>query len=285
MNSIEIRDLSFHYDESEEILKHINLRFDGPSTGIIGQNGAGKTTLVKLLKGLLKPVSGDIFINGINTRGATVASLARHIGLVFQNPNDQIFKNRVLEEVMFGPLNIGQPPAEAHGNALSALDTVGLADRVNENPYDLSLSERKLISIASIVAMQTGIIIFDEPTIAQDYAGKERIKGIIRELVRQGKLVLTIIHDMDFVAEAFERTLVLAEGKVLLEGPIREVYGQAEALQKAHLEPPHVTQLCNRLGVRETFLTVEEFIPFAIKRSKGESKVLPAVNRIGLPVS
>jgi energy-coupling factor transport system ATP-binding protein len=260
MNKIEIRNLHFHYSPGEAILSDITLDFDARSTAIIGQNGAGKTTFVKLLKGLLQPVSGDVLINGINTRSATVAGLARHVGLVFQNPNDQIFKNKVLDEVMFGPLNIGQAPAEARASALAALDMVGLAGRLGDNPYDLSLSERKLISIASIVAMHTDIIIFDEPTIAQDHAGKERIKAIIRTLAQQGKLVLTIIHDMDFVAETFERTLVFAEGKVLLDGSTREVYGQPDVLRQSHLEPPHITQLYNRIGQPGAVLTVDEFI-------------------------
>ncbi|WP_028534948.1 energy-coupling factor ABC transporter ATP-binding protein [Paludibacterium yongneupense] len=260
MNKIEIRKLRFHYSAGEEILSDISLDFDARSTAIIGQNGAGKTTFVKLLKGLLQPVSGDVLIDGINTRDMTVAGLARHVGLVFQNPNDQIFKNKVLDEVMFGPSNIGQSPDEARASALAALQMVGLADKQAENPYDLSLSERKLISIASIVAMHTDIIIFDEPTIAQDHAGKERIKAIIRELAKQGKLVLTIIHDMDFVAETFERTLVFAEGKVLLDGPTREVYGLPGILKQSHLEPPHITQLYNRIGCQGAVLTVEEFI-------------------------
>jgi energy-coupling factor transport system ATP-binding protein len=260
MNKIEIRNLGFHYTEGENILSDISLNFDQRSTAIIGQNGAGKTTFVKLLKGLLKPVKGDVVINGINTRESTVAALARHIGLVFQNPNDQIFKNKVIDEVMFGPLNIGQGEEEARKSALDALDRVGLANRVDANPYDLSLSERKLISIASIVAMNTDIIIFDEPTIAQDHAGKERIKAIIRSLAAEGKLVLTIIHDMDFVAETFERTLVFAQGKVLLDGSTREVYGREEELTKAHLEPPHVTQLYTRIGLPGTVLTVDEFV-------------------------
>jgi energy-coupling factor transport system ATP-binding protein len=265
MDKIEIRNLGFHYTEGENILSDISLRFDQRSTAIIGQNGAGKTTFVKLLKGLLQPVTGDVFIEGINTREATVASLARHIGLVFQNPNDQIFKNRVIDEVMFGPLNIGQSEDEARASAEAALEQVGLADRREANPYDLSLSERKLISIASIVAMNTGIIIFDEPTIAQDHAGKERIKAIVRALAEQGKLVLTIIHDMDFVAETFERTLVFAQGRVLLDGSTREVYSRADELQKSHLEPPHVTQLYSRIGLPGTVLTVDEFV--AARRS------------------
>lgn len=265
MNKIEIKDLHFYYRVEDEILKGLNLSFDTRSTAIIGQNGAGKTTFVKLLKGLLKPTSGDIFINEINTKDVTVAELARHIGLVFQNPNDQIFKNKVMHEIMFGPLNIGQSIEQAEESSINALKMVGLYEKKDENPYDLSLSERKLISIASIVAMNTDIIIFDEPTIAQDYAGKEKIKNIIKELSAKGKLVLAILHDMDFVAETFERTLVFANGKVLLDGTTREVYSHKDILESAYLEPPHVTQLCQKLGVTETFLTVEEFIDYKRK--------------------
>lgn len=265
MNKIEVSDLHFYYRVEDEILKGLNLSFDSRSTAIIGQNGAGKTTFVKLLKGLLKPTSGDILINGINTKDVTVAELAKHIGLVFQNPNDQIFKNKVMDEIMFGPLNIGQSPKEAEENSINALKMVGLYDKKDENPYDLSLSERKLISIASIVAMDTDIIIFDEPTIAQDHTGKEKIKNIIKELSARGKLVLAILHDMDFVAETFERTLVFAMGSVLLDGTTGEVYSHKDMLEAAYLEPPHVTQLCQKLGVTETFLTVEEFINYKKK--------------------
>ncbi|MDV3426497.1 MAG: energy-coupling factor ABC transporter ATP-binding protein [Bacillota bacterium] len=266
MSKIEVKDLHFSYTSGDEILKGINLTFDSRSTAIIGQNGAGKTTFVKLLKGLLKPISGDVIIDGINTKETTVAGLAKHIGLVFQNPNDQIFKNKVIDEVSFGPLNIGQTPEAAMENSIKALNIVGLYEKRNDNPYDLSLSERKLISIASIVAMNTDIIIFDEPTIAQDYHGKEKIKKIIKDLSAEGKLVITIIHDMDFVAETFERTLVFAKGNVLLDGTTRDVYSHKEKLEEAYLEPPNVTQLCQKLNVTETFLTAEEFIEY--KKSK-----------------
>ncbi len=265
MSNIEVRDLHFSYNAGEEILKGIDLDFDDRSTAIIGQNGAGKTTFVKLLKGLLKPTSGYVKINGINTKGTTVAGLAKHIGLVFQNPNDQIFRNKVLDEVMFGPLNIGQNEETAKANSANALEMVGLSGRIDENPYDLSLSERKLISIASILAMDTEIVIFDEPTIAQDYLGRQNIRNIIKTLRNQGKLVLTIIHDMDFVAETFERTLVFSQGKVLLDGSTREVYSHYEELNSAYLEPPHVTQLCQKLGYKDTFLTVDEFVDFKRK--------------------
>ncbi|MFL0248970.1 energy-coupling factor ABC transporter ATP-binding protein [Clostridium neuense] len=260
MNSIEIKELHFYYDKEEEILKGLNLTFDKKSTAIIGQNGAGKTTFVKLLKGLLKPKSGDIIINGVNTKSVSPAKLSKSIGMVFQNPDDQIFKNKVIDEVMFGPLNIGKSRTDAEKNSMLALEEVGLSNETYKNPYDLSLAERKLISIASVIAMDTDIIIFDEPTIAQDYEGKQKIKNIIKSLKEKGKLVITIIHDMDFVAENFERTVVFAEGKVLLDGTTREVFSNKEVLEKAYLELPHVTELCNKMGFKETFLSIEEFL-------------------------
>jgi energy-coupling factor transport system ATP-binding protein len=259
---IKTNNLNFSYNIEEEVLKGIYLEFDERSTAIIGQNGSGKTTFVKLLKDLLTPSSGDIIINSVNTKTTTAARLAKHIGLVFQNPNDQIFKSKVLEEVMFGPLNIGFTKDLAKAKAETALQQVGIYDKAAYNPYDLSLSEHKLISITSILAMNTEIIIFDEPTITQDHKGRENIKNIIRRLRENRKLVITIIHDMDFVAETFGRTIVFNNGKVLLDGETREVFSHAEELCKAYLEPPHVTQLCRKLGYKETFLTVQEFLDF-----------------------
>ncbi|WP_235589111.1 energy-coupling factor ABC transporter ATP-binding protein [Tepidibacillus decaturensis] len=176
MKSLEIKNLHFSYTPENEVLKGINLHLGSEPTAIIGQNGAGKSTFVKLLKGLLKPTEGEIIFDGRNTKDYTVASLAKHIGLVFQNPNDQIFKNTVISEVMFGPLNIGQDELQAKNNAFQALKKVHLEQYIETNPYDLSLSERKMITIASILAMDTDVVIFDEPTMGQDHAGKQILK-------------------------------------------------------------------------------------------------------------
>lgn len=260
MSIIEVKNLSFSYTSEVPILRDISLTLNHVPTAIIGQNGAGKTTFVKLLKGLLKPQIGEIFLDGKNIKDLTVAELAPHIGLVFQNPNDQIFKNKVMDEVLFGPLNIGMEEEQALIHAKEALELVGLSEKANENPYDLGLSERKLIAIASILAMDTDIVIFDEPTIAQDYASKEKIKALIKKLHKRGKMVLTIIHDMDFVAECFERAIVLSQGQILIDAPTREVFSKETLLKEARLEVPHVTKLCKELGYKETYLTVEEFI-------------------------
>ncbi len=260
MSTIEIKNLHFSYHSGEEILKGMDFVIDQRSTAIIGQNGAGKTTFVKLLKGLLKPTQGEIFLNGKTIKDLTVAKLAEHIGMVFQNPNDQIFKNVVLDEVMFGPLQIGMNKDKAKEKAKQALELVGLSDHINANPYDLGLSRRKLVAIASILAMDTEVIIFDEPTIAQDYAGKERIKDIIRKLRDEGKTVITIIHDMNFVADVFERAVVFAGGKVVLDDTTKNVFSQKEILKEAYLEQPDVMKLCHELGLNEKFLNVDEFV-------------------------
>ena len=151
--------------------------------GIVGMAMVNmKDGLVKLLKGLLKPVNGSIYYGDKNVAEMTVAMLAGEVGYIFQNPDDQIFKSNVLDEVMFGPLNIGRTKEEAKQKAQSALALVGLENKAQENPYDLELSERKMVAIASVVAMDTQVVIFDEPTIAQDYPGKEKIRQLIGSL-------------------------------------------------------------------------------------------------------
>lgn len=252
--------LTFHYSPESPVLKDLCLNLDRRPTAVIGQNGAGKTTLVKLLKGLLKPVSGNIFFQGEDIGQKTVAMLAGQVGYVFQNPDDQIFKYNVLDEVMFGPLNIGMPQEKAREEARRALKLTGLKDKEMENPYDLELHERKLVAIASVLAMDTDVIILDEPTIAQDWRGRQIIGGLIRQLSQKGKLVLAILHDMDFVAEYFQRVIVMAHGQILADGRGDEVFSQKEILEKACLNPPYVSQLCSRLGYSGIYLTVEEFL-------------------------
>ena len=238
-----VRNLKFSYTEDHPIFENFQLSLDQRPTAIIGQNGAGKTTLVRLLKGLLKPSAGTILYQGEDISRRTVASLAGQVGYVFQNPDDQIFKYKVIDEVMFGPLNIGMPKEKAKEKAMEALALTELTSYAGENPYDLELSQRKLVAIASVLAMDTDVIILDEPTIAQDYRGKEIIRNIIASLSEQGKLVLAILHDMDFVAQCFSRVVVLAHGQLLADGTPSEVFVQEDVLKKAALDMPHSLQL------------------------------------------
>ena len=238
-----VEDMSFSYTKNVHIFEHLNLNLDKRTTAIIGQNGAGKTTLVRLLKGLLKPIGGKIYFGQEDISGKTVAMLADKVGYVFQNPDDQIFKYKVLDEVMFGPLNIGMDEATAKAKSLAALEMMGLKGQEDENPYDLDLHERKMTAIASVIAMDTDVIILDEPTIAQDTTGRRLIGDMIGALSAQGKLVIAILHDMDFVSENFERVIVMAHGKILADGTAEEVFAQDAVLEEARLQKPYIMQL------------------------------------------
>ena len=264
---ISLEHVTLVYDQGTRALDDVSLSIAaGERVCVLGANGSGKSTLASVLCGLLAPDEGTVDLVGERVLDDGSVDLeayrrARHgIGLVFQNPDDQIFRYNVLDEVMFGPLNIGMDEKTAREKSREALAMTGLAGLEDRNPYDLELYERKMVAIASVLAMDPDVLILDEPTIAQDVRGRRRIAEIVRTLSQRGKLVLAILHDMDFVAECFERVIVMAQGRVVAEGTPRRVFSDAEALQAARLDPPHVTQLCTRLGYEGVFLTVEEFL-------------------------
>ena len=245
--TFQVKDLRFSYVKGREVLHGLNLALDHRPTAIIGQNGAGKTTLVRVLKGLLKPDSGEIRYQGENLETKTVAELASRVGYVFQNPDDQIFKYKVLEEVMFGPLNIGMSPQEAEASAHEALRMVGLDEKAGENPYDLELSDRKMVAIASVLAMNTDVIILDEPTIGQSWNGREKIREIMQAKAAEGKLVIAILHDMDFVASSFARVIAMAHGEILADDTPAEIFRNHPILEKAALAAPPLYELLEEL--------------------------------------
>ncbi len=242
-----VKGLQFSYDKVTPILKNLDLTLDHRPTAIVGQNGAGKTTLVRLIKGLLKPDQGELLFQNEDLSKKTVAELAGKVGYVFQNPDDQIFKYNVLEEVLFGPLNIGMDRQEAEKKAREALSLVGLEDAADQNPYDLDLSERKLVAIASVLAMDTEVLILDEPTIAQDAKGKQILKRIIEEESKKGKLVIAILHDMEFVLHSFERVIAMSKGQILKDDTPLSVFQDKEVLKKAALLPPAEVELYGSL--------------------------------------
>ena len=259
MAAIEVRNLTFSYPSGVQALDDVSLRVGDSATAIVGQNGAGKTTLVKHFNGLLQPTRGEVLVNGRSTRGRPVAELARDVGLVFQNPNDQIFNRSVWTEATFGPTNLGFASDRIQALVERALDLVGLRERAEENPYGLTLSERKLLCIASVVAMDTPIVVLDEPTTGQDQHGVRQIGALIRQLRQGGRTVIAITHDMSLVADAFDRVIVMAHGQVLLDGDARAVFSQPGVLAQSYVEPPVVTQLAQRLLLPSTPLTVDEF--------------------------
>lgn len=258
---IEINNLHFTYPTGLEAIQGISLNIDsGEQVAIVGQNGAGKTTLVRHFNGLLKPTSGSISIGDWDTKKYSVAKLASRVGYVFQNPDDQLFSKSVLAEVEYGPKNLGYAKEKTNKLVKRALAWTELTEKTETNPYDLSPTWRKMVALASIIAMDTPIVIFDEPTTGQDFANVSRIAHVIAELKKEGKTVITITHDIDFCAENFERVIALSNGQILLDGKAHEVLGQEEVLSQTYVEPPQLTRLGKLLKLKETVITQTEFL-------------------------
>jgi energy-coupling factor transport system ATP-binding protein len=258
---IEISNLQFTYPNGVQALNGISFAVDsGEQVAIVGQNGAGKTTLVKHLNGLLKPTSGQVRIGDWDTAKYSVSKLASRVGYVFQNPDEQLFSKTVGTEVAFGPKNLGQSADRVQALVKDALELTELSDKTETNPYDLSVTWRKMVAVASIISMDTDIVIFDEPTTGQDAVNIARIANVIAELRKRGKTVITITHDIDFCAENFERVIAMSQGKILLDGNTNEVLGQEEVLATTYVDPPQLTRLGKRLNFNKTVRNEAEFL-------------------------
>ncbi|MGE5374050.1 MAG: energy-coupling factor ABC transporter ATP-binding protein [Bacteroidota bacterium] len=258
---IQISELQFTYPTGVDALRGITLSIDsGEQVAIVGQNGAGKTTLVKHLNGLLQPTHGQVLIGDWNTKEHSVAKLAGRVGYVFQNPDEQLFSKNVGKEVAFGPRNLGYDPDRIQALVRDALEMTELSDKTETNPYDLSATWRKMVALASVISMDTDIVIFDEPTTGQDAVNIARIASVIKTLRERSKTVITITHDIDFCAENFERVIALSQGRILLDGPANDVLGQEEILATTYVDPPQLTRLGKRLGFKETVRNQEEFL-------------------------
>ncbi len=226
----------------------------GERVALVGQNGSGKTTLIRHLNGLLRPTAGRVLLDGEPTASRTVAQLARMVGLVFQDPSRQIFAGSVRAEVEFGPRNLGLVGPQLRDAVDDALERVGLAAQARTNPYDLGESRRKLLAMASVLAMRTPVLVLDEPTTGQDLRGVRIVREAVEAAAAEGRTVLAISHDMEFVAELFGRVVVLREGHVVLDGTPAEVFaeGSWETLASTYLEAPAAARAGARLGLGPT---------------------------------
>jgi energy-coupling factor transport system ATP-binding protein len=251
MAFISFQETGYRYPDGFTALEGLNLEIErGENCAIVGHNGAGKTTAAKLCNRLLCPCEGNVFVDGKNTRNHTTAAISRIVGYVFQNPDDQIFHSTVEQEVEFGPRMMKFPPERIKSLVEDALALTGLTEEREENPYNLSLSVRKFVAIASAIAMDTGALILDEPTAGQDPRGNRLLADINATLSRRGKTLITISHDMDFVAENFSRVIVMADRRIVADGSPEEVFWNFPALEKAHLRQPWVSGICRRLGIQ-----------------------------------
>jgi energy-coupling factor transport system ATP-binding protein len=242
----------FEYPGGIRALDGVSLAVEaGQRVAIVGQNGSGKSTLVRQLDGLLRPTRGRVLIDGADIRPRHVAELARTIGLAFQNADRQIFAGSVRGEVSFGPHNVGVRGAELEAAVTQALRAVGMEDQLDTNPYDLGYSRRKLLGLASVLAMRTPVVVLDEPTTGQDADGVTRVQGIVRSLAHEGRTVIAISHDMRFVAETFERVVVMGAGRVLVDGSPADVFSEPNwpVLSSTFVDPPLAARVAAHLGL------------------------------------
>lgn len=251
----------FTYPGGVEALIDLSLSINqGERIALVGENGAGKSTLAKHMNGLLKPGRGRVLVNGEDTRRKTVAQLAHIVGYVFQNPDEQLFSNTVQDEVAFGPRNLGFSPPEVEKKVRSALEAVGLQAAASEHPYDLLPAQRKLLGIASVYAMDTPVLVLDEPTMGLDLHGTRTVSSLLADCFSAGKTVILISHDLDFCAEHVERYIIMADGAVQLDAGIDSAFNDPLLLERAGLEPPQLARLASALGIRETPGTVVDFL-------------------------
>lgn len=245
---ITIEYLEYRYGKNAPlILDDVNLRIaPGEFVALIGQNGAGKTTLLKQLNGLLKPTSGRVAINGLDTRATKTSELAKHIGFLFQNPDHQIFCKTVYEEIGFGLLNIKCDPAKMDDRIKKISDLLGLGSKLTRNPFTLSRGERQRVALASVLVLETDILVLDEPTTGQDYKECMEIMDIVKSLNQQGKTIIMVSHDIEVVADYCKRTVILQNGSVLEDDKTEIVLRKSKSLEISGLEPPQIIQLALR---------------------------------------
>ena len=273
---IEIKDMHYSYPGNVKALRGVNLTINSNDyVAIMGENGAGKTTLVKHFNGLLRPKSGSITVSGEDISKTSVAQLARKIGLVFQNPDDQLFEESVEKEIGFALHNFGFKQDMIDKRVTWALNLLDISQYREKSPFILSGGERKRVAMASVLAWDPDILVLDEPTIGQDYGQKERLRHFLTQLRTQGKTVVIVTHDVEFVAESQPHIVLMAQGNVVAEGSTKEIMNRTDLLTQCSVAQPEVTRLCAMLekhGMPKDIVDVEEAYQLLSRRLKEESQ-------------
>ena len=245
---IEFENVSFSYPSEVLALNGINLKIDGGSiVAVVGENGAGKTTLVRHINGLLKPSLGKVRVFGKNTRDASIAELSKKLGVVFQNPDNQLFSDTVTNEILFGLKNFHLDTQESKKQLNLALDSFDLRKYEDVSPMLLSGGEKKRLCLAVVLSWNPQVLILDEPTVGQDFFQKERILEMILEQNRSGKTIIIVSHDIEFLWPLQPRVIAMSSGSIIADGGADEVLSNHKVLQNANLIMPQLLELWTRL--------------------------------------
>lgn len=268
---IEFENVSFKHQNGVTALRNINLKIEkGTLAAIVGENGAGKTTLVRHINGLLKPTEGAVRVFGVSTKRQSIAQLSKKVGIVFQNPDNQLFSDTVANEILFGLKNFGMSEKEQAEHLEWALNFFDLARYRNVSPMLLSGGEKKRLCFASVLSWGPDVLIIDEPTVGQDYYHKEKITSMIIDLLsKKDKTVIIVSHDLEFLWPLQPRTLVMVEGQIIADGAMAEVLADDEKIKRANLVRPQLLELAIALHFPKTPRNVKEAAELILVRSVG----------------
>lgn len=278
MNEVHLstKNLSYTYPDGTHALKNINMEiYKGQKVAIMGPNGAGKSTLFSHFNGLTEPTSGHVEVDGkaIKYDRDTLLEVRQKVGIVFQDPNDQLFAPTVKEDVAFGPMNLGLDYEEVERRVDEALTMVGMEQYMDKTPHHLSGGQQKRVAIAGIIAMRPEIMILDEPTAGLDPEGVEKVLDILNNLNKEGMSIVISSHDIEMVNEFAEKIFVLNNGEILESGDKHEIFSNKELLKKAHLKAPITTEILYTLKekgytVDTTKISIDEVVEEIIKIKK-----------------
>lgn len=236
---LRVRDLRFKYNDEKHALNGVDLEIEeGEKIAVLGSNGAGKSTFFLNINGVLKPHSGEIFYRGEKINRKNLNHLRKNVGIVFQDADNQIIASTVMAEVSFGPMNLKLPKKEVLRRVDKALDYMNIQEFRDRPPHYLSGGEKKRVSIADIIAMESEVVIFDEPTAALDPQNAAMLEEVLEKMGQEGRTLLISTHDVDFAYRWAERVIVFSEGKVIADDTPLHVFQQEDILQKANLKHP-----------------------------------------------
>lgn len=245
-HKLEVRSLQFFYPDGHEAVKDISFTIrHGESVGIIGANGAGKSTLLMLLMGVLFPQGGEVLVGDVHVTKKTLSMIRQRLGMVFQDPDDQLFMTTVYDDVAFGPRNYNLDEKEVESRVIKALELVGISHLKDRAPFKLSGGEKRSAAIASVLSMQPDVLIMDEPTAALDPKSRRLVISLLRSF-EHTKIITS--HDLDMVLETCKRIIVIKDGKIAADGEAKEILCNAELLDSCGLEVPLSFQNCPVCG-------------------------------------
>ena len=273
---LSIKNLSYTYPDGTHALKNVNMEIlKRQKVAIMGPNGAGKSTLFSHFNGLTEPTSGYLELDGKKMKydKKTLLEVRQKVGIVFQDPNDQLFAPTVKEDVAFGPMNLGLSYEEVEKRVDEALELVGMKKFKDKTPHHLSGGQQKRVAIAGIIAMRPEIMILDEPTAGLDPQGVDQVLTILNNLNKDGMSIVISSHDIEMVNGFAEKIFVLYEGEILAVGDRHEIFSNKELLKKAHLKAPVTTEILYQLkekgfDVDTTKININEIVDEIIKIKK-----------------